>query len=162
MKSPSDRIKNWLTEKSLEWHQRLYGHIQNYQKNLSYRDSHKKEQIKTLPIIRLSNGSYSKGENCFFPDQDSDYNEMMPRVAKGVYSSGENDDQKKLAKEFLEFTKVRPAGEAEQIEIILKNRYSSGENWPEPETYFKDMGRFISLVKKCPDQSSLFSEYFIK
>ncbi len=158
LKSPSDRIKNWLSEKSLKWHQKFYAELKEHYEKA--RDD-EKEQIANLCIIRLTNGSYSIGKECFFPDEFSDYDEMMPRVAKGAYTSGENEKQQENAKKFLEMVDVRSAGEAEQIEMILKNRYSNGDNWPEPGIYFKDLNRFISLVEKCPEKSTLFADYFI-
>lgn len=159
LKSPSDRIKNWLSEKLVEWHQKFYAELKEHYEKSRY--NYEKEKIANLCIIRLTNRSYSIGKDCFFPDQFSDYDEMMPRVAKGVYTSGENEKQQENAKKFLEMVGVRDAGEAEQIEMILKNRYSNEESWPETEIYFKDLNRFISLVEKYPEKSAIFADFFI-
>ena len=159
LESPSDQIKNWLSEKSVEWHQKFYAELKEHYEKARY--NYEKEKTANLCIIRLTNGSYSIGKNCFFPDGFSDYDEMMPRVAKGVYTSGENEKQQENARKFLEMVGVREPGEAEQIEMILKNRYANAKNWPEPAIYFKDLSRFISLVEKFPEKSELFADYFI-
>ena len=58
-----------------------------------YRD--RKEELSNLPIVRLSDGvTYKKGKDCHFPSDDVEYDEKFSRVAKGVYSSGKNKDQK--------------------------------------------------------------------
>ena len=56
---------------------------------------------------------------------------------------------------------VRDVGEAEQVEAILKQRYTRPAEVPDEKTYQKDLRRFVSLVEKEPDKAKLFSDYFI-
>ena len=80
----------------------------------------------------------------------------FPRVAKAAFSSGTSKTQQEKAREFLASIGVREVGEAEQVEVILKQRYSQGSIKPREQ----DMERFIELVEK-EGKADLFSEYFI-
>ena len=145
----AEQITEWLSGKSENWHERLYSLLgafllddEGYFNNYSYR-----ELFLQLPIVRLSDGTYSKGGDCFFPDEEVKPDQNFPRVAKGVCSS----------KKFLEAIGVREVGEVEKIEAILKQRYSEDPIKPRKQ----DMKRFISLVEKQPRRASLFSKYSI-
>ena len=83
--------------------------------------------------------------------------QTFPRVAKGVYSSGKNKGEQEKARKFLENIGVREVGEVEQIEAILKQRYSKDPIKPRKQ----DMKRFVALVKKEPERTDLFREYYI-
>lgn len=162
----SDQTGNWLGGKSDEWHQGLYVLLGEYLSNAPsspyYAADHRRGSLKRLPIIRRSNGTYSVGRECFFPSVGVEEDELMPRVAKGVYASGKSEEQRKKAKEFLEIVGVREVGEAEQIETILKNRYSQEAD--DRESFnrdIKEIRRFIALVEQEPLRASLFNKYFI-
>ena len=49
-----------------------------------------------------------------------EHDENFPRVAKGAYSSGKDEDQQSKAQDFLKAIKVRPVDEVVEIEAILK------------------------------------------
>ena len=74
-----------------------------------------------------------------------------------VTSASNNKQEQKKARTFLEDIGVREVGEAEQIETILKQRYSQGSIKPLEQ----DIERFIVLIEKEPECASLFSEYYI-
>jgi len=149
---------NWLGNKSEEWHQNLYALL--YSEFLIgpvYKQRQAIERLKPLKIIRLSNGGYSTGSKCYFPSDDTKHDELLPRVAIGVYSSGKSKKQHVDARNLLEDVGVREVGEAEQIEAILKQRYTSESFNPD----INDLNRFISLVEKKPQQAKLFADYYI-
>ena len=112
----------------------------------------------------------------------------MPRVVKAIYSSGKNKEQQDKAQRFLKEIGVREVGEAEQIEAILKQRYSCEQNdsiGPDDDSSVrelkgklrktrselrckrnfnskeKDIERFIEFINKEPEKTDLFSEYCI-
>jgi len=146
----------WLAAKPEEWHQQLYA--------LLYKELESQTSLKRLEriqIVRLSDGTYSIGNKCFFPSDGIEKDEVLPRVAKGIYSSGKNKTQQENTRKFLEAIGVREVGEAEQIEAILKQRYSDDAKAPDKTTYRNDLKRFIALLKKEPDRAELFADFFI-
>ena len=149
----AEQITEWLSGKSDRWFQQLYVLLSG---ELDSNDDLRQE-ILGLKIVRLSDGTYSKGRNCFFPDEEGKDDQTFPRVAKGVYSSGKNKGEQEKARKFLEDIGVREVGEVEQIEAILKQRYLKGPI----KSRKQDMKRFIALVEKEPERASLFSGYYI-
>ena len=82
----------------------------------------------------------------------------MPRVAKGLYASGKDENQQNKVCEFLRQVGVREVGEKERIEAILKDRYRSNE---ELESKIKDIKLFIDFVEQHPGQTYMFASYSI-
>lgn len=162
----SELIAKLLTEKSDEWCQQLYALLGDFLSSApssSYRETLiRKQKLAGLRIIRISDGNYTIGSECYFPNDSVEHDALMPRVAKGIYSSGKSEEQKNGAKKFLENIGVREAGEAEQVEAILKDRYSrEAVDRKAFNPDIKNIRRFIELVEKDPTQSRLFDNYFI-
>ena len=124
-------------------------------------DSNLKNKLSDLPIIRCSDDTYRAGGKCFFPSDDVKRDEDFPRVLKGVYSSGQNDDQKSKARDFLEAINVRSVDEAIEVEAILKLRYIKGTIKLREPHHKQDLERFIALVETEPDKAILFKDYYI-
>lgn len=97
-------------------------------------------QLKTLCIVRLADGNLSKADQAFFASEAA---ADIPIVDKRVYTSGTSKSQKEGAKAFLSALGVREVGEAEQIEVILKRRYSKEAEIPDDDTYLDDLKRFV-------------------
>ena len=159
----SEFITQWMEAKSEKWHQELYAFLGDFLSSTPstyrYRDlySNRKDKLSSLSIVRLSDSTYEKAKDCYFPGDDLEPDEKIPRVAKGVYSSGENKRQQEKARAFLKDIGVREVGEAERVEAILKKRYSEDSIGPHEQ----DMERFIELLEKEPEQAELFKEYYI-
>ena len=153
---PDSEFLEWLASKPVEWHQQLYA--------LLYGELAPEGQLyrlKTCRIIPLSDGSYSTGSKCFFPDEGSQDDKVLPRVAQSVYSSGKSKTQQQNARKFLEEIGVRVVEEADHVEVILKQRYTREAEIPGERTYLKDLKRFIALVEKEPECAKLFKGYYI-
>ena len=161
LSAESETIMKWLAEKSDKWHQRLYALLGEFLSNAPlysrYAATERKDKLSKLRIIRCSDDEYRVGSECYFPSDGIEYDELMPRVAKGIYSSGNNKQEQEKARKFLEDIRVREVGEVEQIEAILKQRYSKGSIKPLEQ----NIERFIGLIEKEPEHASLFSEYYI-
>jgi len=162
----SETIMQWLAEKSVEWHQRLYVLLGDFLSNAPSRPSRiatdRKSKLSSLCIIPCSDGTYRVGSECYFPSDGVARDDVFPRVVQNVYSSGQNKAEQEKAHKFLENIGVREVGEADRIETILKQRYSQtavdkGNFRPE----IKDVKRFMALLEKCPSQAELFGNYFI-
>lgn len=159
-KGPDAEFMKWLTSKPDEWHQELYALLSSdYIIGSDYNQRKAIERLKPLKIVRLSNGGYSTGSKCYFPSDDMEHDELLPRVAIDVYSSGTSEGKQEDARKLLEKIGVREVGEAEQVEAILKKRYTTEFNPGNPD--INDLNRFISLEEKEPKQAKLFADYYI-
>lgn len=146
----------WFAKKSDEWYQELYALLSSeYLIGQDHLQRQAIERLKPLKIVRLSKGGYSTGSKCYFPTDGTEQDELLPRVAIGVYSSGTSEGKKEDARKFLEKIGVRQVGEFEQVEAILKKRYTTESFNPN----IKDIKRFISLVEKEQQQVKLFASY---
>ena len=150
---PDQDFMTWIADKSVEWHQQMYA--------LLYREYEELYRLEDTKIVRLSNGNYSVGSKCYFPSDAVENDEILPRVSKSIYSSGKSKTQQENARKFLEEIGVREVGEAEQVEAILKQRYTYDAKIPDKKTYRKDLNRFIALVEKEQPHAELFADYYI-
>jgi hypothetical protein len=148
---PDEAFLAWLEQKSPGWMQELYA-------LLHAEASGDVNRLKTLRIVRLAQGTLSRGDQAFFANGASAGD--VPVVEQSVYTSGTSKTQQEGAKEFLSKIGVREIGEAEQIELILKRRYSKEAPIPDDKTYLKDMKRFVAFVEETED-GSLFDEFYI-
>jgi hypothetical protein len=149
---PDSDFAAWLAEKPAEWLLKLYSLL--YTELSTTGDC---DRLKDARIVRLGNGKYSVGVNCFFSTDGVEEDELLPRVDVNVYTSGKSKAQQANARKLLEAIGVREVGEAEQVEVILKKRYTSGNFKPQKQ----DLKRFVALVEKDSTKSTLFGEYFI-
>jgi len=151
----NSEFMNWFANKSDEWHEDLYALLDTELiSGLEYHQKLAIERLKNLKIIRLSNGEYKTGNECYFPSNNTKYDELLPIVAIGVYSSGKNKDN---AKHFLKKIGVREFGEAEQIEMILKERYTHESLKPNMNAFY----RFIMFLEREPQHAKIFADYHI-
>lgn len=151
----ANEFRNWLSGKTIEWHQQLYAVLWEL-------DSQGKLHLaKDKPVIRLATGEYSIGQDCFFPDDTQSDSDIMPRVDPNVYTSGKNKKQQDDARNFLQAIGVREVGEREQVEVILKQRYTYEAEIPDEETYRADLKRFVALVEDVAGSASLFCDYYV-
>ena len=152
-------IETWLKCKTNEWHQEFYALLGEF---LSRRRNYHPYRLRNLEIVRLSDGTYKNGKDCYFPsdDLDNDDDDIFPRVAKAVYSSGKDKNLQEKAQKFLEKIDVRDVGEIDRVKAILKQRYVVKGAFHE-ENHREDLARFIALVERDPDQADLFQEFYI-
>lgn len=143
---------SWLAAKPVDWHQQFY--------SMLYRElasSSGLYQLKSLHIVRVSDGRYDVGSKCYFPSDDVVHDELLPRVDSGVYTSGKSKIQQEEAKKLLKELGVREVGEAEQVFAILKQRYTEKGFKPD----MKDLERFVTLVENEPAQAKTFANFYI-
>ena len=80
----------------------MYSLLYDHGKELEGQDSSRWWRIQFLQIVRLSDGSYSSGNECYFPSDGIEHDAVLPRVDAGVYTSGKNKRQQENAKEATE------------------------------------------------------------
>ena len=103
------------------------------------------DKLSWAKIVRLSDGGYSIGSECFFPSDGIEHDDVLPRVDAGVYTSGK---KKVDAKKFLEHVGVREVSEADQVQAILKKRYSQEAEIPDDKTYRRDLKSLHRIGRK--------------
>ncbi|MCM2308933.1 MAG: hypothetical protein NDI91_15850 [Sulfuritalea sp.] len=155
---PNEQFMIWLAGKPVDWLQELYSLLYtDYLSNAGWKKHECIKVLKSLRIVRLSSGNFSIGTKCFFPSEGVEHEEVLPRVEAGVFNSGKSKVQQESAKRFLEEIGVRQVGEAEQVEAILKKRYTKANLTPKK----MDLKRFVAFVEKEPDKAKLFSNHHI-
>ncbi len=148
---PDEKFLAWLKQKSAAWMQELYALLHGEAQNVSH-------QLKTLCIVRLADGNLSRADQAFFATGTTAGD--VPGVDPAVYASGASKSEKDDAKIFLSEIGVREIGEAEQIELILKRRYTQEAEIPDDKTYLGDLKRFVAFVEDTGD-GALFGEFYI-
>ncbi|WP_417519107.1 sacsin N-terminal ATP-binding-like domain-containing protein [Marinobacter sp.] len=146
----------WLEHKPLEWHQKLYA--------LLYRELEPEDELDRvagLCLARISTGEYLVGDEAYFPTDSITDDPLLPRVAIETYTSGKNKKEQESARQLLEAIGVREVGEAEQVRVILEQRYSEEADLPDPLTHEADLKRFVALVEEEPSCAELFKDYWI-
>ena len=148
---PDEAFLDWLAQKPPAWMQEFYALLNADASDESYR-------LEDLRIVRLTDGALGRADHTFFASATSDSD--LPVVDSAVYTSGTAKKQQEGAKQFLLEIGVREIGEAEQIELILKRRYSKEAPIPDDKTYLQDLKHFVAFVEETGN-GSLFSEFYI-
>ncbi len=143
---------SWFANQSLDWIQRFYSVLY-----VELNPINNWRRIKNLQLARLTDGRHSIGSKCYFPSDGVEGNNFFPRVDIRVYTSGRNKAQQEYAKKFLQEIGVTDVGEAEEVEAILKQRYTADKFDPKKQ----DLKRFVALVEKEPGKADIFGDYFI-
>jgi hypothetical protein len=142
-----------IGEKPPEWLQQFYAflHDEAVQSGIY--------GLRNLKIVRLDDGTFGVASNCFFANDHT--GDHISKVDAQVYTSGKAKPQQEKAKKFLSDLGVRELGEAEEIELILKARYTKEADIPDDKTYLRDLKRFVSLTEQQPEKARLFAPYYI-
>jgi hypothetical protein len=153
---PAVGLVEWLAAKPDRWHQQLYA--------LLYRELEPEGdlyQLKDTCIVRLSSGKYHVGGECYFPGDDQKGEHGFPRVAEETYTSGKSASEKSNALKFLQEMGVREVGEYEEVEAILKLRYTEASQVVSKGILKSDLRRFIAFVEADKKNADLLENYWI-
>lgn len=153
---PDTTFLEWIGSKSDEWHQKLYALLYG-----ELAPTYKLDRLNNLCLVRIQSGKYRLGKQCYFPTDESKEDRLLPRVAMATYTSGRSKVEQSDARKLLEAIGVREVGECEQVEAILKQRYSGNAKVFDGSRYTNDMTRFVSLVEADPTTAKLFKDYCI-
>lgn len=150
---PDEPFMDWLALKKPAWMQELYALLNSEAQDEAGR-------LETLRIVRLADKTLTTADHAFFASEKTGND--LPIVDSAAYTSpGASKKQQEDAKAFLALIGVREVGEAEEIEIILKSRYTQEAEIPSALVYLNDLRRFVTLVEKQPDKAQLFAEFYI-
>lgn len=147
--SENKRFIEWISRKSMRWHNLLYRTLEN---NIpkdymaSYREGHYSQML----LCRLKTGDYRKGQECYFPTRVINDEKRFPQVDPETYNLDLKEGEENLARNFLSRIGVKEAGEEECIKEIITKVYLADE----PDVSFKEhcqhldrFTKFISLLK---------------
>ena len=149
--SPNLQVREWLAGKSAEWLQQFYSLLH---RELS--EDAGAYALRDCPIVKLKDGTFSKGKGSYFPSEVGGDDEFR-RVDAAVYQSGKSKLHQGAARKFLEEIGVREVDEKELVRAILNERYS--KNSIDPRS--ADLHRFMKLVEAEPASAAIFRDYFI-
>lgn len=150
---------NWLGQKPPAWHQRFYALLHRNS------DAPYVSLVREYSrIVRRSDGSYSTGKECCFPDESLNSNLNIPVVDSSVYTTGKNEQQQNDARQFLMSAGVTEIGERQLIKAILNQYYSYPSTTKTPTktakaANLKHMKRFIALHREDPNSANLFQAH---
>lgn len=151
-KEPDGDFLDWLAEKPAEWMQDLYALF-----NAEARD--RISRFKSVRFVRLADGTMSRPDDAFFATENADAD--LPIVDETVYTSGSSKSAQDNARKFLLEVGVRELGEAEEVELILKRRYTKDAEIPDEATHLADVARFVALVEKQSDAVDVFEDFYV-
>lgn len=151
---PDETFMRWIGRKPPEWWQQFYALLHDATDQLK-----EPQHLEKLQIVRLRNGAFSISANCYFEGNHAASG--IPIVDSRVYSSGQSKPQQEKAKKFLVNLGVREIGAKEEVELILKDRYTENSAPPDNETYKRDLKCFVDLVKQQPASAKDFANYSI-
>lgn len=149
---PDEKFLSWLKQKSPAWTQEFYALLQD-------EATHRSHVLKSLRIVRLTGGVLGLPNVSFFAAESTDGD--VPIVDKAVYTSGTSKKQQDGSKSFLSEIGVREIGKSEQVELILKRRYTKDAEIPDDATYLNDLKRFVTLTEEQPETAKLFADFYI-
>lgn len=161
-KGPDPAFMAWLASKNMQWHQEMYALLySDHLGNASWQKTSYVNKLRSARIVLQKNGNYGFGPNSFFPSENIKYDDVLPRVDERILTSGRSKIQQESARKLLIEIGVREIGDAEEVEAILKRRYSYSAKIPREDTHKKDIIRFARVFKSKPDTASMFSSYYI-
>jgi len=145
----------WLEGKSINWLQEFYALLHDE----AAQSAALLPPLKNCKIVRLRNGGFDSASRAFFPTATS--SDLFQIVDTDLYTTGKSKPQQEKAKRFLADLGVREPGDAELVEVILKERYTKEAEIPDDDTYLADFEQFVTLVETHPEKKTQFAEYFI-
>jgi hypothetical protein len=142
----------WLDQHDDHWMQRMYATLHE----LAPQHIPLLSMLRMAPIVRVFDGRYLAGESTYFPAAGVEDDAVFARVRTAVYSSGRSDRQKQEATAFLAKLGVREVGPQEDIERILRARYSGDAAFPAFAPHLRDMKAFIEFWEAHPKSVAVF------
>ena len=153
---PDEDFMAWLSQKSADWLQRMYA--------MFAREPETEDELYQLTscrVVKLTDGSFSTGDKCYFADEQRRYTDVVPCVDPEILEVGSSKQRKKAARKFLEELNVEEIGEHQLVEALLEKEYSSTNRPIKEKEYLNHLRRFMKFAKDDPQASSLLKNYML-
>lgn len=146
----SEDFESWIKSKDDRWLQRFYA-AQSLEA-----DEGDLKVLSSAFIVRLTNGTYTRGCDSFFLPQDMKESLSLPCVSPKTYASGKASKEKQAAKNFLQSIGVREVSERDRVRAVLEQRYNRN---PKPRR--SDLKRFVDYIEHNPQDFGLFAQAYV-
>ncbi len=150
-------VETWLANKPAAWHRLLYQLLWEHLNGSATTRNMELQKLRRVRIVRLTDGTYSVGDQCYYPEKSAQDEIEFPQIDSAVYQPDGNSGENQAPRKFLDEIGVRRIDEKERVERILKRRYN-------PDTFapnISEIGRFVCLIEKQPEAAAIFQNYFI-
>lgn len=141
----------WMHKKDNTWHQKFYAYLGDSQSAYL--------MLMNTKIVKSTDGTYKKGDECFFSTENMPHDEKFPRVAKDVYSIDKEEGKKSFG--FLKAIGVREVDESVKIADILRTHYTLEAPFPKNEEHYAHLRQFMQFLDANPGESEIFQKFFI-
>ncbi len=154
----TEETRAWISAKDAAWHQYLYSNL--------YFDEVKAHTaypfIKEIEIVRTHSGSYVKGADAFFCENERVTDKSIPFVDPRILLGGRGQKHQVRARQFLETIGVKEIGSRERIEKILIKGYTSDNCEVNDDLYVDHhLKRFMNFVEKDAIDAEVFWEFYV-
>ncbi|WP_339862458.1 sacsin N-terminal ATP-binding-like domain-containing protein [Thalassospira alkalitolerans] len=151
---PDEDFIAWLSQKPVEWVQRMYAMLAREPET-----EDELYQLSDARIIRLTDGTFSTGNKCYFPDEKLRYVDIVPCVDGEILETGSSKPRKKASRKFLEELGVQEIGERQLIQALLEKEYKTADRTLKETAYLEHLRRFLKLVNDEPSATNMFTKY---
>ena len=136
-------FESWLSSKTAEWLQSFYAFLYKY--CVSEEDFF---NLSNTRIVKLADETMSVASKCYFFFSSNELSDHLPRVEEKIFGNYGKKEQHEEAKKFLIKLGVREPGEIEELELMLKTRYSTTEVKVSESEYVQDLIKLVSLESR--------------
>lgn len=151
------RVLNWLNTQSFEWFQTLYALLYRHCEDLSkkqktgshlnfFKESDSYEILSNVYFIKLTSDKWGTGKLAYFQSGPVSETDPFYRVDERILTAGSKKPQQEEAKRFLEKLGVRVPNEADEIPLLLKERYGEKSTPPSDQDYLEDLKRIMKFL----------------
>ncbi len=148
--------QRWMSSKSDDWHRDLYA--------ACYRelgDDGDYYWLRACEIVRVGEETYRVGTQAYFSTSSAGRNDPFDRVRAGIVSTGPRRGAELEASRFLELVGVTVPGEADEVKLLLAQRYADDSEEVDDAVYLADLQRFIALVDDQSKTATLFENALV-
>lgn len=153
---PDPDVIAWLSEKSVEWFQALYALLLKHCEDAGTYDG-----LDEVRFVKLVSGELGTASEAYFQASAYDNTDALPKVDNSVFTVGSKKSQQEEARRFLEKLGVRVPNEADQLRLLLQERYEENSEIPSDELYSADLKRMVDFLERNPESHAMFAEYYI-
>lgn len=151
-------VLNWIAAKPFDWLQALYSLLG---KHCAEADDY--GALSSVYFVKLTSGKIGTAAMAYFRSGPTREDDPHHIVDNGVLTAGTKVELQKGAKHFLENLGVREPNELDEMRLLLKSRYGTGEarRASAARNYLDDLERMIIFSEKYTQERGIFAGEFV-